>query len=104
MTAADYTVRRPPKADARRARRRTFSPGGTPPAPTTAGGGKAHPDGACACPPERPELFAYRGRELCLGEDVKFMADLCKGNGWRVQNIGDDIPPQLARVMTREQR
>ena len=68
------------------------------------GAEKAYLDGACACPPERPELFAYRGGELCLGEDVKFMADLCKGNGWRVQNIGGGVPPQLACVMTREQR
>ena len=68
------------------------------------GGEKVHLDGACACPPERPELFAYRDRELCLGDDVKLMADLCKGNGWRIQNIGGETPPQLACVMTRKQR
>ena len=66
-------------------------------------GGEVLRDGACVCPPESPETFAFRDGDQCVGEREKIMLDSCLNGGWEVRKLDEETPPSLACVIAEWQ-
>ena len=66
-------------------------------------GGEVLRDGACVCPPESPETFAFQDGDQCVGEREKIMLDSCLNGGWEVRKLDEEPPPSLACVIAEWQ-